>query len=120
MGEKYDREKFFCFLLHVYERKGLCVKIVVFNRKDLDFARAVFTDVHQRFGLNYSQFYLSQGNPYPPGNKPMPHYVEENFTNILKGDYLRIFDLIKDDPVLSKVKFLPQLHVWLYGNRQGV
>jgi 7-carboxy-7-deazaguanine synthase len=118
MGEIFEPDKFRPFIEQMVLHKGLNIKIVVFDRKDLDFARYIFKEC-MAHSMDPSQFYLSQGNPIPP-QKQTPHYVMEGHINLLKGSYLQLFDWIKEDLVLSQVKFLPQWHVWLWGNKQGV
>jgi 7-carboxy-7-deazaguanine synthase len=93
------------------------LKVVVFDQRDLDFAAEVF---HRYAGfVSYDQCFLSLGNPNPPDEdgqsdvNPIKHQQELlQYYRILSED-------IMQHPVLSKVKFLPQWHVFVWGNGQG-
>jgi len=114
MGERFEGEKFFRFINKFSNHKGLNVKVVVFTKEDLEFASKVFQVAYPI--IPYNRMYLSQGNPFPPTVKEPP----ENHTWVLTQEYTQLFDQIKDDPILSKATFLPQLHVWVWGNKKGV
>lgn len=113
MGEAFDSDIFGAFMNKLWQHPGLNVKVVVFGEQDIEFA----TDIVIR-ALNHIEpdhIYLSQGNPYPPGkNQPL------ELTDQLRRRYLETFELLQNNKILSRVKFLPQFHVWLWGNKQGV
>jgi 7-carboxy-7-deazaguanine synthase len=124
IGEKFDPKAFEEFMAAFdgsMNYEGLSLKIVVFDLPDLEFAgNLAFWCANHNFPLE--QFYLSQGNPYPPG---IATYRQDDgspntIRNLLVTQYLALFDQIQKSPLLSSVKFLPQLHVWLHGNKQGV
>jgi 7-carboxy-7-deazaguanine synthase len=118
MGERFDPDVFANFLRVYRGHRGLNVKIVVFKQEDLDFASRVFR-IAQTEGLDFDRFYLSQGNPYPPHIKTL-HSSSDVFWAKLRTQYLHLLGKIMQDNVLSQVKFLPQWHVWLWANKQGV
>lgn len=93
-------------------------KIVVFDQRDLEFAKMMF----ERYGHHHIPFYLSLGNPYPPGvNKEydaQPDHFGKHIP-ILISQYKILFDDIKDDPILSQMRFLPQWHAFVWGNEKG-
>lgn len=114
MGEKYDPKVFMDFMMKLRGKRGVQVKIVVFDQQDLDFARRVFTDAAIACP-GQLDYYLQQGNPWPTDQLSV-----SELTNGLRELYLELFDKIKEDPILSQVKFLPQFHTWLWGNKAGV
>jgi 7-carboxy-7-deazaguanine synthase len=94
-------------------------KIVIFDQRDLEFARMVF----ERYQLwQTGPAYLSLGNPWPPGldleGAWTPHHHIEAMCAAL-GNYKRLFEDIQTDPILSKTKFLPQWHWFVWGNEKG-
>lgn len=116
MGEKFEEDKFKAFLTRMAGKRGFNCKVVIFDQKDLEFAERVATRwVNSGFSLN--DFYLSQGNPFPPNHLPS---APENLVDVLRQEYLTMFELIKVMPHLAHTKWLPQWHVWLWANRQGV
>lgn len=89
------------------------LKVVAFDQRDLEFAKMMI-ERYSNYGL---PFYLSLGNPYPPG---MDAGIEfDSMTNILIGQYRQLFEDIKIDPILSQVRFLPQWHTFVWGNDKG-
>lgn len=87
-------------------------KIVVFDQRDLEFAKMMF----ERYGHHHIPFYLSLGNMMPPG---VPQRDRDTHMNILIGTYKQLFEDIKDDSILSQMRFLPQWHVFVWGNQKG-
>ena len=124
MGERFDKEIFTQFMLQTADTKphasktGLNIKVVVFGEEDIAFARGIFLWCTQ-YNFPLERFYLSQGNPWPPGADQSIVNLEEH-TEELRYSYLKTFELIQNDPLLSRLKFLPQWHVWLHGNKAGV
>lgn len=94
----------------------LNLKIVVFDQRDLEFAKELATRF-ERYGL---PVYLSLGNPYPSGYSESHHPpTHEEHMKALIDRYKLLFDDIKNDPVLSTMRFLPQWHVFVWGNLKG-
>ncbi len=117
MGEKFELSKYEYFIRAFAGRKAINTKVVIFNDQDLKFAEEIAT-IWSAAGYSMDGFYLSQGNPFPPG-KSMP-IGEQLHIDGLRDEYLRMFDKIKVNPILSHAKWLPQFHVWLWSNKQGV
>lgn len=118
MGEKFEINKYEHFISAMANsHKAVNTKVVIFNDEDITFAAEVAKIWFAR-GFHMDGFFLSQGNPFPPG-KGAP--VSDNLQlDILRDNYLSLFDKIKTHPILSHAKWLPQLHVWLWANKQGV
>lgn len=120
MGETTNVDELDAFMVKYMRHKNLSAKIVVFDQRDLDFAAAIF-DRYIRFAqLSVDNCYLSLGNPYPPGymEQHAPASHAEHLETLTK-QYRTLFEDIRNHPVLSKVKFLPQWHVFVWGNAQG-
>lgn len=98
-----------------------CVKVVVFDERDLEFARSLIGWFTEQGTLDVAKnFYLSLGNPYPPGYHEEQH--PESFTSLVMesiGRYKMLFEDIQTDPQLSRARWLPQLHHWVWGNEKG-
>lgn len=118
MGEKTDLVVLDEFLNQAYQRFafGSNIKVVVFDQRDLEFAKGL----HERYTRYNFPFYLSLGNPYPPGS------TDESFLRdhkdhmaILVARYKRLFEDIQQDSVLSQMRFLPQWHAFVWGNAKG-
>lgn len=97
---------------------GLNLKVVVFDQRDLDFAK----ELKQRYVRYNFPFYLSLGNPYPPGHLDV---MGEGIANhqahmtVLINRYKMLFEDIQNDPLLSQMRFLPQWHTFVWGNAKG-
>jgi 7-carboxy-7-deazaguanine synthase len=133
MGETHNQEVFMGFMEKLSESKKdifseaalnglpqLCIKIVVFDQRDLEFAKDIFLslrdmEMFQILDLS-NTFYLSLGNTNPP-----PLAGEDPGFNIEDAlvRYKMLFEDIKNDPILSKVRFLPQWHALVWGNEKG-
>ena len=116
MGEKFEKDKFKQFLVEFGETQGLNIKVVVFSAMDLEFASGI-NEMVKEYG-HADRMYLSLGNPYPPGN-------DANMSDeMIKLDLLRQYRIIAEDllqmPHMYNVKFLPQLHVLAWANKQKV
>jgi 7-carboxy-7-deazaguanine synthase len=94
------------------------LKVVIFDARDLEFAKMIYERYLIVKGLALP-FFLSQGNPYPPGYFEEEHPDFTNYVMLQIGNYKYLFDQIKNDPLLSKVRLLPQFHSWLWGNEKG-
>lgn len=143
MGEQFSTEVLRTFIeplaLEVHglgiEGPKLCIKIVVFSALDLEFAASVFAHIMTTWPYlvnPYEAFYLSLGNPYPP--KFVLGYTDEGVEGVGVDDSnLDKIDLVKNllslynnlseeilqDQRLRHARFLPQLHVLVWGNDQG-
>lgn len=128
MGETHDQPTFVKFLASLdagvsasFQRR--CYKIVVFDERDLMFARDIFRFLADHYGYDDqdSIFYLSLGNPNPPDPNPNPEGgsgPEFDMEAQLK-QYRLLQEEICRDPILSKVRFLPQWHAFVWGNEKG-
>lgn len=135
MGEKFEQAKFRKFLRSVGGRVPVCVKVVAFAEQDLEFAlsvESIVEDVYtSELDFNYAEaqrggvaYYLSLGNYYPPVlNEDLdlvenPILVEKSrdLVHELLSMYRRLSEEVLQDPRLKKWRFLPQLHVLMYGN----
>lgn len=114
MGEKTDFVVLDEFLHFAFQRcpDATNLKVVIFDQRDLEFAKLVW-ERYTRYGY---PFYLSLGNPYPPGIGGLD-FTQHVMTLI--GCYTRLTEDIFYDPILSKMRFLPQWHVFLWGNSKG-
>ncbi len=92
------------------------LKIVVFDERDLEFARMIYERYLIVKGLAMP-FFLSQGNPWPPGMERGTGQYE--YVHMQIEGFKQLFDQIKADPLLSKARLLPQFHSWLWGNEKG-
>lgn len=115
MGEHCDLK----VLDQFYAQRGngvRCTKIVVFDERDLEFARMII----ERYGDVTGEFYLSLGNfQPPPPNQPTSALSSLDLHFSLISAYKKLFDQIKSDSLLSQVRFLPQLHQLIWGDERG-
>lgn len=143
MGETFEQAKFQKFLLKLHGQRPLCVKVVVFSAQDLEFALHVQSIVEDTYTNHFTHnftsatqggvsYYLSLGNPYPPVlnddldlvDIPVPSH--EDPSHACSPYYARVASLLRSyrelseevlqDPRLKDFRFLPQLHVLVYGN----
>lgn len=128
MGEKLEIEKLDHFIDELAHLNQFYLKLVVFDERDLETARMLYeryVNVDHEFPvLRKQQFFLSLGNPWPPGtvdNFNMSGTVT-GFTlrDRLIERYESLLNDIMHDKSLCNVRFLPQLHVLLWGNKMGV
>jgi 7-carboxy-7-deazaguanine synthase len=122
MGERYDDEQFWDFMQKIpwdFDNVVANVKIVVFSMQDLDFVVGV-DRLLDRIKFPGDQRYISLGNPYPPG--PLGDRIDsDRLPAILLADYKAMLEMdFLTDKRLWQWKFLPQLHVLLWNNKQGV
>lgn len=121
MGETQDFEVLDYFVDVIDSTRGLkdvYFKIVVFDQRDLEFAKMVY----ERYYGSKIPFYLSLGNPYPPGfneNYDSNHDHFGKHIPVLIGQYKMLFEDIQNDAILSQMIFLPQWHVFVWGNEKG-
>lgn len=117
MGEKFEEDKFLQFVTKWKNHKGFNVKVVVFSMLDIEWTRTI-NDIMKSFGLEDSM-YLSLGNPWPPGLDE-PIASDEELKISLLNEYRALTEDLLQISDLSNVKFLPQLHVLTWANKQGV
>ena len=86
-------------------------KFVVFDKNDLEFVSAIAN----AFGINPDRLVLSQGN-----NLLGQNLSTYDMWETLHKQYLEMFEILQNYPGLAQCKYLPQWHVWVWGNLQGV
>jgi 7-carboxy-7-deazaguanine synthase len=112
MSHQFDPNVLNTFLLNMgVGIKRVNFKFVIFDKGDIEFS----AQVANIFKLPPESIFLSQGNSYVNEAWDM-----SKLTDRLRSDYLNLLDVLSKYPGLSQVKFLPQFHVWLWGNKQGV
>lgn len=105
-GMKVDSSKLDYFLRSASLGPEVCLKIVVFDRADFEWAKGIFTAYR-----DYSDsFYLQTGSDLQVKN--LTKDILERTRNLIK--------LVTEDPKLYYVKVMPQLHTLLYGDVRGV
>lgn len=107
MGENCDLNVLEDFMSHFdMPCRNVCLKVVCFGTSDLEFA-CVISKLFPKVPL-----YLSVGNPL---------FDDASFdpTSLLEDLRHMIID-VRRYPELAHARLLPQLHVLLYGNKQGV
>lgn len=131
MGEKFEDLKYIKFLQKLNGVRPLCVKVVVFSEQDIEFAHDIkrITEDVTKDWLYESQmgiaYYLSLGNPYPPVLNEEHDLVDapqdDDFSQVqtLLASYKRLSEELLQDPRMKAFRFLPQLHVLVYGNETG-
>jgi 7-carboxy-7-deazaguanine synthase len=139
MGEKFNKERYEIFLRHLRGHRPLCVKVVVFSAADLEFAlwvKDITDSIAEEWAPGFVTYYLSLGNPYPPqlnddlelqdppilfransvdGGVP----IETTLADTLLSIYKDLSEEVLLDRRLKDFRFLPQLHVLVYGNETG-
>lgn len=118
MGETTDINALEYFLLESTKYTPVAMKIVVFCRADLEFAKELYYAFSRT--LYTEQFYLSLGNPYPPTLHNADPIDHTEHLKVLIDEYKCLYEEIKYDKILSRMKFLPQWHVFVWGNARGV
>jgi len=116
MGETFEYDKFLNYVQQFQHHKGFNVKVVVFSEQDLVFAQSINMTMCD-YALD-DKMYLSLGNPYPPG-------LEAGLSDDeLKLALMKQYSILTEDllklPNMTNVKFLPQLHVLAWANKQEV
>ncbi len=134
MGEKFNASTFVRFMQKAYEaRTPVCLKVVVFSAQDFEFALEVEELLFQAdIPLNRNAFYLSQGNAYPPILDEQMNLVDNpnlaeamalsnasSHGALLAKEFKILLEEYFQDKRLSRWHFLPQLHVWVWGNEAG-
>lgn len=105
MDTDFDR------LADIIERTAgqqVSLKVVVFNKEDLTYAKKV----HQLFpGV---PFYIQVGNDR------LDEVDDEKLLVYLAGRYEWLINFVMPDPEFKRVRVLPQLHTFVWGNKKGV
>lgn len=115
MGEKFEVDKLDFFISHLFEHwTHPCLKVVIFDQRDIEFAK----ELAQKY--LHLPMYLSLGNPTPPDNQKSWGGNDSAATAIELLDRMRmLWEDIKLEPTLARVRFTPQLHLLLWGNARG-
>jgi 7-carboxy-7-deazaguanine synthase len=118
MGERTDIVVLDEFMHQGFQHfpRGLNIKVVIFDQRDLEFTKELFAR-YARYSL---PFYLSLGNPYPPGYMVEHHPLDhaDHMLELVKR-YKHLFEDIQHDAILSTMRFLPQWHTFVWGNEKG-
>lgn len=96
---------------------GFNLKIVVFDQRDLDFAADLIDRYKSTVSTN--DMYLSLGNANPPDVQGESIINPAIHQQSLLDRYRMLLEDIMHHPLLSQVKFLPQWHVFVFGNAKG-
>lgn len=125
MGEIFEPLKFRDFVLQFKHHPGFNVKVVVFSQQDIEFAKHI-NSIMVDEGLG-DKMYMSLGNPFPPGKEADLEKVKDEMTgkdDALKLELMKLYSVLTEDilqePALSNVRWLPQLHVLAWANKQKV
>lgn len=127
MGEQFEEEKFYNFVQQFQFHPGFNVKVVVFSMADIDWARTI-NEVMVDAGLG-EKMYLSLGNPYPPGKDDALDglgdmddsiHANDRLKLTLLQNYMQLTEDLLQIPDMRNVKFLPQMHVLTWANKQKV
>lgn len=118
MGETFNDSLFERFvdelIIPSYDNPGTspetCLKIVVFDKADFEFAKHVWSYCPQ------VPLYLSLGNKWIPDENDL---TEIEHKMALLKHYETTAELLYKDPILNKAKFLPQLHTLVWSNDKG-
>lgn len=89
-------------------RKGLCLKVVVFNEDDMQYA----IEVHERYPE--IPFVMQTGN------EDVHSGDDEELVQKLLRQYEWLIDKVALEPRLNQIRVLPQLHTLVWGNKRGV
>ena len=118
MGEKFEPEKFGVFAEKLKGHPGVCLKVVVFEQRDLE----LIVHILSKWPHLRNRAFISIGNPYPPEPAKRDEDAPADNTYAMSGFLLeRMRDIVKTvltDERLQGVRILPQLHVLLYGNER--
>lgn len=119
MGEKFEQKRFndFIGILEVNQHP-FSIKVVVFDNRDLEFASQLAMEY--QWVMDKGAFFLSLGNPFPPGTDQAKDLPNTQLIACLTKHYETMFQEIKDYPLLARARFMPQGHVMLWGNKAGV
>lgn len=138
MGEEFSPDVFYEFLEHtVTTGVDYSIKIVIFSAQDIEFAAGVACLLHDMLGYVWQkQFFLSLGNPLPPTFAAVAQFADNGeddgqmivdtrattkiaLVEELISRYNLLSAEIMKDSRLAFARFLPQLHVLMWGNETG-
>jgi 7-carboxy-7-deazaguanine synthase len=119
MGEKFEADKFARFVMTFQHHIGFNVKVVLFSQQDIEFLKMVNGIVMDIAPHLRDRVYASLGNPYPPGQVP-DHLTDDDLKLELLQSYRILTEEMLQERDLMNVKFLPQLHVLAWANKQAV
>lgn len=114
MGEDFKIEELYAFI----RKYTVNLKFVVFDQRDVDFAAEVINQCIP--AVSYDRIFLSLGNPAIPDKEGKSYIDPIEHQQMLLKQYRALFEDIQTHPILSKVKFLPQWHIFAFGNERGV
>lgn len=120
MGERLEMNRLDTFISAFQRHRGLYLKFVLFDQRDVETASMLYERYVLPGALGPEQFFLSLGNPWPPSNDGQSKPTLDEHRRFLCERYTSLLEDIAGDKNLSNVRFLPQLHVLLWGNKQGV
>lgn len=121
MGEELEIDVLDEFMQALSYDEGPYVnmKVVIFDQRDLEVAKQLIERYEDQLQPE-TRFFLSLGNTVPPsvdGSSDIdPHLHRE----MMVTNYQNLWNDIQNDPWLSRVRFLPQWHVFVWGNAKGV
>lgn len=115
MGEKIDIEEMDRFMEYVMSANPTAVNIktVLFDQRDIEFSAMIY----ERYACTGVPFYLSLGNMHPPDDGVT--WDHDSHMTHLVDSYKQLFEDIKTHPQLSQMRFLPQWHIFVWGNAKG-
>ena len=120
MGAAFDMKVFQQFMRSVMVHFDLgtkaSIKVVIFSQADIEFLKEI-NYMAEHYGMK-DRVYASVGNVTLPSDDE-DYNLALHRQALLNEMCLNLEDLLKE-PSLGNVRFLPQLHVLLWGNRQGV
>lgn len=113
MPDMYDR---ICTYITTHSGMNLAIKVPVFNKDDIEFARkyAGFVNAYtNKYDKNVVKMYLSVGNSDVD--------TAEAIRDRVLADYEKLLNDINQSPEdFENVFILPQIHTLVWGNKQGV
>lgn len=125
MGEKFETGPFMDWIHTFAPTRNMCIKVVIFSAQDLEFASNI-VDLLPPYLMNEDRFYLSIGNPYPPGinhNEAGMLYSTDTdidaFASMIRHQTEQIMEDLKGFPALARARVLPQVHTLLWGQAKG-
>jgi 7-carboxy-7-deazaguanine synthase len=134
MGEKFEPEKFSNFVAQLtMNGKPFAVKVVVFSAQDIEFAVDVWQAIEPNVPPEQAgMMFLSLGNPFPPVLDDTQHLtdnpqlveasiishkpISDEHKLALLDCYRVLTEEVCQDPRITHMRFLPQLHVLAYSN----
>ncbi len=119
MGENFEPEKFDEFIRKLGPgsdyRGRHCIKVPVFDQRDIELVVAIL----DRWPTTRMCMYISLGNINPPEPALRDHSGQMMLFDLRKEmleNYERLLTTVMQDPRLSGVSILPQLHALVWGN----